>query len=942
MKKYLLIPIIILCFYSMNAQEYEYVDSLESVQINIKADFDSTYGGINISYLPINNILIDKTLWLIQPERFNGLTISDTLNLNKFYQVYTSIRNSHYIIPNWIYPTDSLKNKAKNYDSSIEPISIIFFEYSKLKQNCFDDSLLYVSNDIIYDVQGRQETPYESDILLAASPLRTVFTRLEIPFILDSTICLFSNLSTQIDSILIDFNDGNGTQSINIGDTLYALYTDNGNYIIKVSVYKNGTEFKSYSTILIHSTSSSNRLSYNLPPDIEFNLTSDIPYQGVAASGKISVYLGCGNHSIKKPFIVLPGFDPFGDQTNKSILSCLNGNNKLPYGCNNGFSEYLVNESGYDLIILHYDNGSDYIQRNAYLAETLINWVNTQLQQNGSDKNITLFGISMGGLVGRYALLDMENKDIDHNVQLYISGDSPHQGANIPYAYQKLVVNYKGTINAISDEVSSQVFGGLGGILFGFIGEFLGELAGDMILGNLADKYVYNKIDDLLNKSFYSPAAKQMLINYIDVYNQNTDYFGPHSIRTQLLNEMSQMGNYPSECRMVAISNGSLNNHKQLNLQPGDKMLAWDHDTYMLRIILDIYTNYHNSTTRQKVLKAFVEYRKIRWYCWFCSLFFMEKVVDINAYIKNAPAIDCTPGGFTNINKRVAGGINSLNFFQSAGYNNKPNISFVPTYSSLGIIKNNPQIDLINGSLSIKDGLANGTLSTPFEEIYDFESGSSTYNENQNHTDFCSVSLYDVMKNEIVGRIIEIDKRTIKTEQDIIYEAEETIKLGNINLSANEHFLVENGAKFRARAGKEIILSNGFVATTGCDFHAKIEPMCYTYYSKINNTATDEPHSSIIVKSTIPEKNQSIAIKVKPNPLFDNAKIQIRIIPNSIINLALYDLLGNKIIEFANNEIANTSQKEYILNSTNIPSGIYTIILQSDNDVISERIAIIK
>ncbi len=30
MKKYLLIPIIILCFYSLNAQEYEYVDSLES------------------------------------------------------------------------------------------------------------------------------------------------------------------------------------------------------------------------------------------------------------------------------------------------------------------------------------------------------------------------------------------------------------------------------------------------------------------------------------------------------------------------------------------------------------------------------------------------------------------------------------------------------------------------------------------------------------------------------------------------------------------------------------------------------------------------------------------------------------------------------------------------------------------------------------------------
>lgn len=40
MKKNLIIILILLCYYGLYSQEYEYVDSLESVQINIKADID--------------------------------------------------------------------------------------------------------------------------------------------------------------------------------------------------------------------------------------------------------------------------------------------------------------------------------------------------------------------------------------------------------------------------------------------------------------------------------------------------------------------------------------------------------------------------------------------------------------------------------------------------------------------------------------------------------------------------------------------------------------------------------------------------------------------------------------------------------------------------------------------------------------------------------------
>ena len=52
--------------------------------------------------------------------------------------------------------------------------------------------------------------------------------------------------------------------------------------------------------------------------------------------------------------------------------------------------------------------------------------------------------MSMGGLVGRYALRDMEINGETHETKLYISHDSPHQGTNLPLAYQALVRHLAG------------------------------------------------------------------------------------------------------------------------------------------------------------------------------------------------------------------------------------------------------------------------------------------------------------------------------------------------------------------------------------------------------------------------------------------------------------------------------------------------------------------
>ena len=90
----------------------------------------------------------------------------------------------------------------------------------------------------------------------------------------------------------------------------------------------------------------------------------------------------------------------------------------------------------YDIIYVDWLNGVDDMRRNAELLETVIEWANTQKTDNGSTEKNVVLGQSMGGVIARYALREMELENVDHETRLYISHDAPHQGANVPYGLQ--------------------------------------------------------------------------------------------------------------------------------------------------------------------------------------------------------------------------------------------------------------------------------------------------------------------------------------------------------------------------------------------------------------------------------------------------------------------------------------------------------------------------
>jgi len=182
-------------------------------------------------------------------------------------------------------------------------------------------------------------------------------------------------------------------------------------------------------------------------------------------------------------------------------------------------------DSGYDIVYIDFFDGADFIENNAVVAQEAIK----QIEQRLCGEYIHVLGASMGALVAKRALTQLENDTIAHCIQSYTSFDGPHLGANIPLGLQATLEYYSG---------------------------------------------VSGKISDLKNRMLNRPASKQMLL----VHYQNTDR--PHPYRDRYMAD-STLQAFPTMPWRFAIVNGSsdIDNQQQDSfgtLAPGDPLLHFN------------------------------------------------------------------------------------------------------------------------------------------------------------------------------------------------------------------------------------------------------------------------------------------------------------------------------------------------------------------------------
>lgn len=151
------------------------------------------------------------------------------------------------------------------------------------------------------------------------------------------------------------------------------------------------------------------------------------------------VYGGQSRRQITKPLIVVEGYDPstIAPDVQKNytvedfLRSILRGYNNLNVRDEFGADNYSsATSAAYDLIFIDYNNGTDDIRRNAALFEEVVRYVNQQKAGGvtSGQQNVVL-GISMGGLVARYGLAEIEKAQPNSaHTRLLVTHDSPPPG----------------------------------------------------------------------------------------------------------------------------------------------------------------------------------------------------------------------------------------------------------------------------------------------------------------------------------------------------------------------------------------------------------------------------------------------------------------------------------------------------------------------------------
>lgn len=491
----------------------------------VKAQLDLMFAGLDKTKVP-TGFLWDTAASLVEREEFDGTSLSDSnyVSMSVMEDLLYSI-NSASVGADTIGVQAALARLQRKSSSSTHSVGILFQPYNYIVENALTDNLIVYANDLVSDsyVGGIWQNPYSEDVLFgyAIGEEHSVSSTAFFSF---TNIDSLSTRSFQ--SIQFDPGDGGGFTNVSFGNVLMVNYAESGYHLTKLKVSYGGIEYQSHGYVFVDNNDNP---QYSSSP---FGYTSKDTvaiYNGQTYKCKVTYKEVDG---FDNPLIVAEGFDPWRISKRKELHSFSGNSNINDILFENSFSSYDI------FYIDWYDCGAD-IRANAEVLKVVIRWVNEN--KTSGNKNIVL-GQSMGGLIARYALRDMELSHEAHDTKLFISHDVPYLGANVSpglmFAYRDL---YDLTDNII----------GCGYSLIGKHKEFFNEL-----------------------RKFGSyKSVKQMLPYYV-----NTAWHYDSSSFNQLQDALSSMGfpqgdpGYPIE--NIAIINGGRCGDGSLSLHSsGDPLL---------------------------------------------------------------------------------------------------------------------------------------------------------------------------------------------------------------------------------------------------------------------------------------------------------------------------------------------------------------------------------
>jgi hypothetical protein len=619
--------------------------------------------------------LYDLSAHLLDEATFVSHNSVDTIISLTWWQALHEMRYAAYdttLISN-IY---NLRDDVKQYKKDNKlPLAAFNFDYATFIDSAFGDTYngVYYSWDdySISDVFPRPDEPYLQknaflgSLLIHDSYFRDVTIAIDPQFFFIGNQYMVNPLPSNL-KLKVDFGDGNGWTQINYStyNEITINYPDSGTYLVQIGLFDcdGNCEPIYLSQSYIHVENPTPRfpgvpLGYNV--------------EGL----NVSVYSNCETGN-KKYLILLEGIDFFEDTHADELYSKSIANPRI---------SRLINY-GYDVIVVDWVNSKWDIRSNAMRVIHLIDYLKCKVADDTREEimeQFVIIGQSLGGVIGRTALTYMETEEYHssfvipniiygdgepsvtlyacpngqdlrnqmHNTKLFVSYDSPQQGANVPVGIQHSYY-----------ELGQALPTGL------MVGPFI--------------KNLFESGKEVLDNIINTTVVKQLLIYHYSTENNNqyTEHLYRRDFMNQLLSFQPILNNpsvvvdrekqgYPIYCKLATYTDGLITGENQIGLRGaeariGDKIFEVfiDMDLQIMKTKLNYYNlNYTvnsaggvGNTNNILSLNALT----YRYNTWGCLRAFLrrkksnkktcgtiDKNITINKYGKDLIAYDSGPGG---------------------------------------------------------------------------------------------------------------------------------------------------------------------------------------------------------------------------------------------------------------------------------------------------------
>ncbi len=285
-----------------------------------KTQIESIFQNVNRSYVT-TGLLTDYGLYFTNIDKFNGIP-SDTnyIEFTEWQELYLSLYSCRFNTNATLAepaPLFALLDSMATINMGNILFTGLHYKYERFKSNA-TPNLVYVSNNKIYDKPGRPTTPYEIKESFAMVPMISSLEGAVHTFLFKPDF-FYSNMGKTISTLQIDFGDGAGYRTVAANAAVTITYATEGEKTIRFKLSYTDSSFKESRTkIEIRDIPSQQQAQaryggvnineFNFP---KTNFHAPKAYQGKVGKALVTVEYTNPEKKIRKPLIVVEGFDPW-------------------------------------------------------------------------------------------------------------------------------------------------------------------------------------------------------------------------------------------------------------------------------------------------------------------------------------------------------------------------------------------------------------------------------------------------------------------------------------------------------------------------------------------------------------------------------------------------------------------------------------------------------